>query len=91
MKWQLVVPFILSTAIDIHKSNSKKEHFLTNSRTALGPFQPPIQRVRGGGGSLGVKWPGLEADHSPSSSAEVKECVELYITLPICLHGVVLT
>jgi hypothetical protein len=29
--------------------------------------------------SLGVKWPGREADHSPSSSAEVKEFVELYI------------
>jgi hypothetical protein len=29
--------------------------------------------------SLGVKWPGREADHSPPSSAEVKECVELYI------------
>jgi hypothetical protein len=25
----------------------------------------------------GVKWPGREADHSPPSSAEVKECVEL--------------
>jgi len=28
--------------------------------------------------SLGVKWPGHEADHSPPSSAEVRECVELY-------------
>jgi hypothetical protein len=27
----------------------------------------------------GVRRPGLEADHSPSSSAEVKECVELYL------------
>jgi hypothetical protein len=27
---------------------------------------------------LGVKRPGREADHSPQSSAEVKECVELY-------------
>jgi hypothetical protein len=23
---------------------------------------------------VGVKWPGHEADHSPPSSAEVKEC-----------------
>jgi hypothetical protein len=33
---------------------------------ALGPIQPPIQWV------LGVKRPGREADHSPPSSAEVK-------------------
>jgi len=48
------------------------------SRTVLGPTQPPIQWVPGSL-SLGVKRPGCEADHSPSSSAEVKECVELYI------------
>jgi hypothetical protein len=29
--------------------------------------------------SLGVKRPGREADHSPPSSAEVKECVVLYL------------
>jgi hypothetical protein len=29
--------------------------------------------------SLGVKRPGSEADHSPPSSAEVRECVELYL------------
>jgi hypothetical protein len=29
--------------------------------------------------SLGVKRPGREADHSLPSSAEVKECVELYL------------
>jgi len=28
---------------------------------------------------MGVMRPGHEADHSPPSSAEVKECVELYI------------
>jgi hypothetical protein len=27
----------------------------------------------------GVKWPGREADHSPPSSVEVNECVELYL------------
>jgi hypothetical protein len=32
--------------------------------------------------SLGVKWPGREADHSPPSSAEVKERVELYLHSP---------
>jgi hypothetical protein len=50
--------------------------FTTASRTALGPTQPPIQWVAGAL-SLGVKRPGREADHSPPSSAEVKECVNL--------------
>jgi hypothetical protein len=36
-----------------------------------GPTQPPIQWVPGAL-SLGVKWPGREVDHSPPSSAEVK-------------------
>jgi hypothetical protein len=56
--------------------------FTTTSRTALGPTQPPIQWVQGAL-SLGVKRPGREADHSPPSSAEVKECVELYLHSPI--------
>jgi hypothetical protein len=63
--------------------------FTTASRMALGPTQPPIQRVPGAL-SLGVKWPGLEADHSPPSSVEVKGCVELYLHSPIRVHGVVL-
>jgi hypothetical protein len=46
--------------------------FTTASRTALGPTQPPIQRVPGTL-SLGVKRPGREAYHSPPCSAEVKE------------------
>jgi hypothetical protein len=45
--------------------------FTTAPRTALGPTQPPIQWVPGTI-SLGVKRPGREADHSPLSSAEVK-------------------
>jgi hypothetical protein len=32
--------------------------------------------------SLGVKWPGHEADYSPPSSAKVKECMELYLHSP---------
>jgi hypothetical protein len=46
--------------------------FTTAFRTASGATQPPIQWVPGVL-SLGVKWPGREADHSPPSSAEVKE------------------
>jgi hypothetical protein len=45
--------------------------FTTASRTALGPIQPPIQWIPGAL-SLGIKWPWREADHSPPSSAEVK-------------------
>jgi hypothetical protein len=37
----------------------------------LGPTQPPIQWVFGTI-SPGIKQPGHEADHSPPSSAEVK-------------------
>jgi hypothetical protein len=61
--------------------------FTTASRTALGPTQPPIRWVPGAL-SLGVKRPGREADHSPPPSAEVKECVELYLHSPIRPHGV---
>jgi hypothetical protein len=64
--------------------------FTTASRTALGPTQPPIQWVLGSL-SLGIKRPGRAADHSRPSSAEVKECVELYLHSPIRLHGMVLS
>jgi hypothetical protein len=64
--------------------------FTTASRPALGPTQPPIQRVPGAL-SLGVKRPGREADHSPPSSSEVKEWVAPYLHSPICLHGVVIS
>jgi hypothetical protein len=47
----------------------------------LGSTQPPIQWVPGAL-SLGVKRAGREADHSPPSSAEVKESVELYLHSP---------
>jgi hypothetical protein len=58
-----------------------KKFFSTVSRTALGPIQPRIQWVPGTF-SLGVKRPGREADHSPSSRAEVKEWVQLYLHSP---------
>jgi hypothetical protein len=43
--------------------------------------QPPIQWVPGAL-SLRVKRPGREADHSPPTTAEVKECVKLYLHSP---------
>jgi hypothetical protein len=41
--------------------------------------------------SLEVKRPRRVADHSPPSSTEVKEYVELYPHSPISLHGLVLS
>jgi len=38
---------------------------------------------------LKVKWSGHEADHSPPSSADIKECMDLSLHSPICLHGAV--
>jgi hypothetical protein len=45
--------------------------FSTSCRPALGPTQPPIQWVTGTL-SPEVKRPGREANHSPPTSAEVK-------------------
>jgi hypothetical protein len=45
--------------------------FSTTSRPSLGPTQPPIHWVPGAI-SLRLKRQGREADHSPPSSAEVK-------------------
>jgi hypothetical protein len=64
--------------------------FTTASRTALGPTQPPIQWVLKAL-SLGVKRPGREADHTPPSSGEIKNAWSYTSTLPIRLHGVVLS
>jgi hypothetical protein len=45
--------------------------FTTASRPALVPSQPPVQLVPGNP-SLGVKRQGCDIDHSPPSSADVK-------------------
>jgi hypothetical protein len=63
--------------------------FSTASRPTLGPTQPPIQWVPEVL-SLEVKRPGREDDHSPHSSAEVKNAWR-YTSTPIRLHGVVLS
>jgi hypothetical protein len=74
---------------------------LITSTPALGPTQPPVQWVTGAL-SLGIKWPGHEAEHTLPSSAEVKNVWSCISTPPyvflawwlvkqrICLNGVVL-
>jgi hypothetical protein len=63
--------------------------FATASGPALGPTQPPIQRVSKSL-SLGVKRLGREADHSPQSSVYVTNVRKLELHSPILLSGVVL-
>jgi len=60
------------------------------STPVLGPTHPPIQRVPAAL-SLGVKLPGRNTDHSPVSSAEVKNTWLYTSTHPIRLHSVVLS
>jgi hypothetical protein len=64
--------------------------FTTASRPALGSTQPPIQWVPRAF-SVGAKRPGREADHSPPSSAEVKNAWSYTTTPPVHLNGVVLS
>jgi hypothetical protein len=54
--------------------------FTTAARTALRPTQPPIKWVSGAL-PLGVNRQGREADHSPPSSAEVKNAWS-YTSIP---------
>jgi hypothetical protein len=55
----------------------------------MGPTQTPIQWVTGAL-SPGVKWQGRDADHSPTSSAEVKNAWNYTSTPPINVNGVAL-
>jgi hypothetical protein len=61
-------------------SPSRVKNFLfsTLSRPALGPTQPPIQRVPGAL-SLGIKQQGREGDCSPPASDELKK-IRIYIS-----------
>jgi hypothetical protein len=59
--------------------------FSTSSRRAQGSTQPPNKWVPGAV-SLGAKWQGREADHSPPTSVQVKK---IWIS-SMRLHGVVL-
>ena len=61
------------------------EIFLQSSRPSLKPTQPPTQF--GTGSFPGVKRPGRDADHPHSSSAEVKERVDVYLQSTYRLRG----
>jgi hypothetical protein len=63
--------------------------FTAAFRPALGPTQPRIKGVPGAP-SVGVKWSGREADHSPPTSAEIKKAWSYTSTPSICL-GVVIS
>jgi hypothetical protein len=58
--------------------NFSLHHHIQNSSGAHPASFPVGTRVL----SLGIKRLGREADHSPPSSAKVKECVELYFHSP---------
>jgi hypothetical protein len=64
--------------------------FSTASRTVLGLTHPAIQWISRAL-SAGVKRLERESDHSPPSRAEVKNAWSYTSTLPIRLHGVVLS
>jgi hypothetical protein len=56
-------------------------------RPVLGPTEPSTEWVPGPQ-SLRINRPGRDADHSPPSSAEVKNEWMSTSALPICLHSV---
>jgi hypothetical protein len=64
--------------------------FDTASRNALGPTQPPIQWIPGAL-SLGVKRPGREADNFLHLAPRSKNAWSYTSSLPLRLHGVVLS
>jgi hypothetical protein len=64
--------------------------FTTLSRLALSHIPFPTHWVLGSF-SLGVTWPGCEADQSPPSSAEVQNLWYCTSSPPVCLHDVVLS
>jgi hypothetical protein len=67
-------------------------NFSIHHRVQNGSGAHPASYPMGIRGSFpGVKRPGREADHSPPSSAEVKEWVELTSTSQYAIHGVVLS
>jgi hypothetical protein len=64
--------------------------FAAASRPALGPTRPPTKWDPGSFFSV-VKRSGCEADHSPPSSAEVKDAWSCNFSPSIRLHSAVLS
>jgi len=58
-----------------------------SSPVQTGPVAHPASYTMGTGSFPEVKRLGRSVDHSPPSSAEVKERVELYSTPPLGLRG----
>jgi hypothetical protein len=84
--------------------NTNKIQLSTKYRSKIKEQSISLDRVQNGSGahaasypmgtrypSLAVKRPGRETHHSPPSSADATEWVELYLHSPIRLHGVVLS
>jgi hypothetical protein len=67
--------------------NFSLHHHVQNGSRAHPASYPMDTR----GSFPGVEWPGHEADHSPPSSAKVKNAWSYTSTPPIRLHGVVLS
>jgi len=65
---------MIGIRIPVEAGNFSLRHHLQTSSGAY----PASYPMGTGVFSLGVKRPGREADQSPPSSAEVKECMELY-------------
>jgi hypothetical protein len=89
---QLVQRWATGWTIEVLRFYSRRRlgiFLITASRTAQEPTQPPIQWVPRAL-SLGIKRPGREADHSPPSSAEVKDgwsytAIPQYVFMAWCL------
>jgi len=63
-------------------------HYHVQTNSGAHPASYPVGTR---GLSLGLKWPGREANHSPQSSAEVRNAWRYTSTPSIYLHGVVLS
>ena len=59
------------TGYGLDGPNPSGDEIFRSVRLALGPTQPPVKRYRVF--PEGEVWPGRAADHSPPSSAAVKE------------------
>jgi hypothetical protein len=66
---------------------ARAENFYLHHRVQNGSGAHPASYPMGTRGSF----LGRESDHSLTSSAEVKERVEIYLHSPVCLHGMVLS